>query len=152
MASTFVIDPSGNFGIPPSRLTQVIRLNDTASIEVYEDFGGSFRYSDTVYRDPNYSNYQLNIDSMNRNRYQRVDYINFKHSPDSLKPRIPGYQQPVKINAEEPQKNLEMNPSVPENTPKKKKKSYLLFLFGITGGGMLLFGALNRLFIPQTTV
>lgn len=152
MASTFVIDPSGNFGIPPPRLVQVIRLNDTTSIKVYDDrHGGSFSY-DTVYNHPYYSNYLLNVDSMNRNTYFKVDYINFKHSPDTLKQKLPAHN-PAGISDGKIPANLEIQQPIPENNPpKKKKKSYLLFLFGITGGGLLLFRALNRLFTPQTTV
>ncbi|WP_343747689.1 hypothetical protein [Fluviicola sp.] len=140
-SATFVIDPSGNFGEPPPRLVQVIRLNDTASITVYDYYGLRYDF-DTVYRDPYYSNYQLNIDSMNSNPYFKVEYINFKHSPDSLKPKIP-----VKVHIGEPavkdQKVIQEQPAQ-ENTSKKKKKSYLLFLFGITGGGMLLTKLFSR--------
>lgn len=149
-ASTFVIDPSGNFGEPPPRLKQVVRLNDTASLEIYGDFGG-FHYYDTVYRNPQYSNYNLNIDSINKAHYHfKVEYLNFKNSPDSLKQQLPGYTPPIEVG------NGKIIPQdtpieqIQENPPKKKKKSYLLFLFGITGGGMLLFRALNRFFTPQT--
>lgn len=146
-ASTFVIDPSSNFGEPPPRLSQVIRLNDTASILVYYDYGSGYIY-DTTYRHPYFSNYELNIDSANSNRYFQVDYINFKHSPDSLKPKIP--TQPVKIHVKEnTSENQKIVQPVKENASKKKKKSYLLFLFGITGGGMLLFRIMNRFFTPQ---
>ncbi|MNU63822.1 hypothetical protein D3C71_530800 [compost metagenome] len=149
-ASTFVIDPSGNFGEPAPRLKQVVRLNDTTSLEIYSDFGG-FSYYDTVYRNPQYANYELNIDSLNKgNAYFRVDYINFKNSPDSLKQQLPGYAQPTRLYKDETiPETIQIEP-VQENPPKKKKKSYLLFLFGITGGGMLLFRILNRLFTPQT--
>lgn len=149
-ASTFVIDPSGNFGDPPPRLKQVVRLNDTTSLEIYSDFGG-FSYYDTVYRNPVYANYNLNIDSINNEaHYFKIEYINFKNSPDTLKQLLPGYTPLMKADDGEviPQ-NIQIEP-VKENPPKKKKKSYLLFLFGITGGGMLLFRALNRLFTPQT--
>lgn len=148
-ASTFVIDPSGNFGEPPPRLKQVVRLNDTTSIEIYDDFG--YYYYDTVYRNPQYSNYNLNLDSMNRKtNYFKVEYINFKHSPDSLKQQLPGRVLQTIENEESSPENIQINQPVQENSPKKKKKSYLLFLFGITGGGMLLFRVLNRLFTPQT--
>lgn len=150
-ASTFVIDPSGNFGDPPPRLKQVVRLNDTTSLEIYADFSG-FSYYDTVYRNPTYSNYNLNIDSINKdNPYYKIDYINFKNSPDSLKqmlPSFPGFT-PAEDNGKIIPDNIQIEP-VKENPPKKKKKSYLLFLLGITGGGMLLFRVLNRLFTPQT--
>ncbi len=148
IASTFVIDPSGNFGNPPPRLKQVVRLNDTVSIEIYDDFG--YYYYDTVYRNPQYSNYNLNLDSINRQtRYFKVDYINFKNSPDSIKQNLPGRALQSIENQESSPQNIQIEP-VKENPPKKKKKSYLLFLFGITGGGMLLFWGLNRLFTPQT--
>lgn len=146
-ASDFFTDPSSNFGIPVKRLVQVIRLNDSTSIQVYDDRTGYFHY-DTVYRHPVYSNYNLNIDSVKKRPYSNteIEYINFKHSPKSAKPIAPGYN-PKKLD----QKHLDQTKtdSQQEVTPKKKKKSYLLFLFGITGGGMLLFGAVNRLFTPQ---
>lgn len=147
-ASTFFIDPSGNFGNPPPRLKQVVRINDTTSIEIYDDFG--YYYYDTVYRNPQYSNYNLNLDSMNKKtNYFKVEYINFKHSPDSLKQKLPGRKLQSVENQESSPEDIQIKPTN-ENPPKKKKKSYLLFLFGITGCGMLLFRILNRLFTPQT--
>jgi hypothetical protein len=144
----FFIDPSSNFGDPYPILVQVIRLNDTVSVEVSESFNGFYFY-DTIYKSPIYSKYDLNIDSMNQNHYwQKVEYIHFKNSPDSLKAKKPINQIQLFENSEKVPEIAPTNQPVQENNPKKKKKSYLLFLFGITGGGMLLMKLFRK---PQIT-
>lgn len=130
-ATDFLIDPSGNFGEPGPQLIQIVRLNDSTYVNVYSEFSG-FIYHDTV-RDK--INYNLNIDSIHQpSYYNRVEYINFKNSPKNLKPKTPGYQ----IQEIKSQEIIQNETPVDQDVPKKKKKSYLLFLFGITGGGMLL--------------
>lgn len=50
-------------------------------------------------------------------------------------------EQEEQIRKQQLESQEQLNTPVPE---KKKKKSYLLFLFGITGGGMLLIKLLGR--------
>ncbi len=146
-ASDFFIDPSTNFGIPSPRLVQVIRLNDSTSIEVYDNYQGYYEY-DTVYKNPTYANYDLDLDSITKSPFHRnVEYINFKKSPKSLKPKSPGFDT-EKLNELAPKTSIEQKQ---EPVPRKKKKSYLLFLFGITGGGLLAIRILSRIFTPQVT-
>lgn len=146
-SSDFFIDPSINFGIPSPQLVQVIRLNDSTSIEVYENYRGYYQY-DTVYKNPAYANYNLDLDSIAQNPYHsKVEYLNFKKSPKSVKPLPPGNKN-SQINKVKP--DLQIEPA-PEPPPKKKKRSALFFIFLITGGGLLLFHFINRLFTPQTS-
>jgi hypothetical protein len=147
-SADFFIDPSTNFGIPSPQLVQVIRLNDSTSIEVYDNYHGYYEY-DTVYNNLFYSNYNLDLDSIAKSPYHyKVEYLNFKKSPKSLKQKPPGnrIQQIEKIQADQLQ-------AVPqqEASPKKKKRSALLFIFLITGGGLLLFRFVNRLFKSQVS-
>lgn len=145
-AADFFIDPNTNFGIPSPRLVQVIRLNDSTSIEVYDNYHGYYQY-DTVYRNLAYANYDLDIDSITKSAYHRnVEYLNFKKSPKHLKPIPPGKKNP-QIN-EIQSDPLLMEPQ-PETTPKKKKRSALLFIFLVTGGGLLLFRFISSLFTPR---
>lgn len=130
-AIDFLIDPSGNFGEPGPQLIQIVRLNDSTYVNVYSEFSG-FIYHDTVRHKINYN---LNIDSINQpGYYNHIEYINFKNSPKNLKPKAPGYQ----IQETKSQEIIQDETPLDQTVPKKKKKSYLLFLFGITGGGMLL--------------
>lgn len=147
-ASDFFIDPSSNFGIPSPRLIQVIRLNDSTSIEVYDNYQGYYEY-DTVYKNTTYANYNLDLDSITKSPYHRnVEYINFKKSPKSLKQKPPGDRN-LQYNEIQPD-HLQIDQKQ-ENTPRKKKKSYLLFLFGITGGGLLAIRILSRIFTSRVT-
>ncbi|WP_430406929.1 hypothetical protein [Fluviicola sp.] len=147
-AADFFIDPNTNFGIPPPRLVQVIRLNDSSSIEVYDNYHGYYQY-DTVYRNLAYANYDLDIDSITKSAYHRnVEYLNFKKSPKHVKPIPPGRKNPQMNEIQSDQ--LQIEPA-PEPVPKKKKRSALLFIFLITGGGLLLFRFSSRLFTPQTS-
>ncbi|MNY31410.1 hypothetical protein D3C86_1655730 [compost metagenome] len=84
--------------------------------------------------------YDLNIDSIKETQNNRVEYVNFKHSPKSAKAKNPGNSMQFEETPIEQQ---------PEAPAKKKKKSYLLFLFGITGGGLLMFRFFSRMFTPQ---
>lgn len=142
-ASGFSIDAFGNFGIPSRRMVQVVYLNDSTTLNIYTRYGNEFE-ADTVHSP---IRYDLNIDSVKKNqpRLQNVEYVNFKHSPKSVKQKQPGFDT-EKRNELAPQQLFEPQP---EAAPKKKKRSYLLFLFGITGGGLIITGMLNRVFKPR---
>jgi hypothetical protein len=133
-AADFFIDPSGNFGDPGPQLIQVVRINDSTYVHVMSEFSG-FIYHDTM-------RYNSQIGKTSDSLYERekdyIQLINFKNSPDSLKVKMPT----LRYN------ELEVEPQQ-EVAPKKKKKSYLLFLFGITGGGMLLMRLFNRILTPH---
>lgn len=139
----FFIDPSGNFGDPGPQLIQVVRLNDSTYVNVYSEFSG-FIYHDTV---RSRINYNLNIDSLKQSGYNRIEYINFKNSSKTLKPKTPNYQ----IQKIESQEVIQNETPINKPTQKKKKKSYLLFLFGIMGGGLLFFRLFNRIFTLRVT-
>lgn len=146
VASDFFIDPNTNFGIPSPRLVQVIRLNDSTSIEVYDNYHGYYQY-DTVYKNSAYANYDLDIDSITKSAYHRnVEYLNFKKSPKHIKPIPPGRKNPQMNEIQSDQ--LQIEPAS-EPIPKKKKRSALLFIFLVTGGGLLLFRFISRLFTPR---
>jgi len=142
----FFIDPSTNFGIASPQLVQVIRINDSTSIEVYDTYRGYYEY-DTVYKNPTYANYNLDLDSIAQSPYHRkVEYLNFKKSSKSLKPKPPR-NQIHQIEKIQPDKLQEVPQQ--EATPRKKKRSALLFIFLITGGGLILFRFIGHLFTPQ---
>jgi hypothetical protein len=74
----------------------------------------------------------------NQNRYSPFVF-EFKYKDSIQKKEL--QELDLKVEQAKQQLKLEQIQSQPEATPiqsKKKKKSYLLFLFGITGGGMLL--------------
>jgi hypothetical protein len=143
-SSDFFIDPNTNFGEPGPQLIQVVRLNDSTYVNVYSEFSG-FIYHDTV---RNKIDYNLNIDSLKQpGYYNRIEYINFKNSPKDIKPKTPGYR----IQEMKSQEIIPDEAPIDQPAPKKKKKSFLLFLFGITGGGLLLFRFVSRVFAPRVT-
>jgi hypothetical protein len=146
-ASDFFTDPSTNFGKPSPRLVQVIRLNDSTSVEVIDHYNGHYQY-DTIYNNPNYANYNLNIDSIQQKaRYRNVEYINFKKSPKSINQKSPEIDT-QKMNEITPQKS-QIDPKQEIPPKKKKKKNALLFIFLMTGGGLLLFRLFNRILTPR---
>jgi hypothetical protein len=130
----FFIDPAGNFGEPGPQLIQVVRLNDSTYVHVMSEFSG-FIYHDTIRYNSQTEKYP---DSLYEREKDYIELINFKNSPDSLKVKTPTQRH----------QELQIEPQQ-EATPKKKKKSYLLFLFGITGGGMLLMRLFSRILTPQ---
>ncbi|WP_343632507.1 hypothetical protein [Fluviicola sp.] len=147
-ASGFSIEAFGNFGIPGRKMVQIVYVNDSTTLNVYTRFGNDFE-ADTIHSPISYN---LNIDSIKKSvpHLQNVEYVNFKHSSKSVKSKMP--EKDFKL---ENSKRIEANPIEQPNplvTPvpsKKKKKSYLLFLFGITGGGLLVIGAVSRIFKPR---
>lgn len=136
-AADFFTDPSTNFGEPGPQLIQIVRVNDSTCIYVYSEFSG-FIYHDTVRER---IHYELNIDSIKETQNNRVEYVNFKHSPKSAKAKNPGNR----IQLEEPPVELQ-----PETPAKKKKRNALPFIFFITAGGLLAFRVFNRMLTPQT--
>lgn len=148
-AADFFHDPNTNFGEPGPQLIQIVRLNDSTYIEVYNSFSG-MTYHDTIRKNRKISTYHEDIDSIYQQEYfKHIEYINLKNAADTGRVKAPSLQLQQMI------KNTELSPQesdykpVQEPNPKKKKRSYLLFLFGITGGGLLMFRILNRVFSPQ---
>lgn len=150
-AGNFSAEAFGNFGIPSRKMLQIIYLNDSTTLNVYTRFGDDFE-ADTIHSPINYN---MDIDSIKKVKpyLQNVEYVNFKYSPKSAKSKIevkgPGLESSESIDSnpmEQP------NPLVTPATPKKKKKSYLLFLFGITGGGMLLIRLFSRSKIAKPSI
>lgn len=148
-AMDFFIDPNSNFGDPGPRLIQIVRLNDSTYIEVYNSFSGMI-YHDTIRKNRKISTYHEDVDSIYQQEYYKhIEYINLKNTADTGRVKAPSLQLNQII------KNTEFSPQesdskpVQEPNPKKKKNSYLLFLFGITGGGLLMLRIINRVFSPQ---
>lgn len=138
-AVDFFIDPNTNFGEPGPQLIQLIRLNDSTYIQVYSEFSGMI-YHDTVRKNSKYNYYNGDVDSIYlQPHYRHIEYINLQNKADTGHVKTPSLQLHKMIEKTEltPQKPDDSKPRQ-EISPKKKKKSYLLFLFGITGGGMLL--------------
>mgnify|MGYP006182332927 CR=1 FL=1 len=134
----FFTDPSTNFGEPGPQLIQIVRLNDSTCVHVYSEFSSGFIYHDTVRER---TRYELNIDSVKETQNNRVEYVNFKHSPKSAKAKKPGnliqlQEQPAELQQETP--------------AKKKKRNALPFIFFVTAGGLLVFRFFNRMLTPQT--
>ncbi|TSJ48081.1 hypothetical protein [Fluviicola chungangensis] len=148
-AIDFFVDPNSNFGEPGPRLIQIVRLNDSTYIEVYSEFSGMI-YHDTIRKNRKISTYNEDIDSIYQQEYYKhIEYINLKHTADTGRVKAPSMQlqQLIKDTELSPQES-DYKP-VQEPNPKKKKKSYLLFLFGITGGGLLILRILKQAFSPQ---
>lgn len=96
----------------------------------------------------------------NKNRYSPVVFrMKYEDSISKAEqqrnnPQIPP-KQPEQLQNEQPaqQQNQPQQPIDQQPIPaKKKKKSYLLFLFGITGGGMLLTKLFSRKNISQPSI
>lgn len=148
-ATSFFTDPNSNFGEPGPQLIQIVRLNDSTYIEVYHSFSG-MTYHDTIRKNRKFSTYHEDVDSIYQQEYfKHIEYINLKNVADTGRVKAPSLQlkQMIKNTETSPQES-DYKP-VQEPNPKKKKKSYLLFLFGITGGGLWIFRILNRVFSPQ---
>ncbi len=145
----FFTDPSSNFGEPGPQLIQVVRLNDSTYIEVYSEFSGVI-YHDTIRKHRKIRTYHEDVDSIYQQEYYKnhVEYINLMNTADTGRVKTPSLQLQKMIEVKEVQKPNYNRPAQEPN-PKKKKRSYLLFLFGITGGGLLIVRALNRMFTPQ---
>lgn len=148
--AAFFIDPSSNFGairidmenerpLEPLKLNTTehfIPLNDSTMIVETKDFNQQVIKVDTL---PNKQRYS---DAIFRYKYQ--DSI---RKEEQLK-----HEQELRKQQEEQKKQIELQQQQLNETPKKKeKKSYLLFLFGITGGGMLLI-QLFRSSKPQKSI
>jgi hypothetical protein len=149
-ASDFSSEAFGNFGIPSRKMVQVVYLNDSTTLNVYTRFDIEFEV-DTIHSPISYN---LNIDSIKKvSPYlQEIEYVNFKHSPKSAKSKIPVNGSKLK-SSESIESNPLAQPNPVETHPlQKKKKSYLLFLFGITGGGMLLMKLFGRSKIVKPSI
>lgn len=154
MAVNFVIDPNSNFGEPGPQLVQIVRLNDSTYIQVFQEFSGMI-YHDTVRKNSPWGNYNPKVDSIYQQGYykQHIKYINLENNADTGHIQAPSLQLHKIIEKEViTPENQDIQPMPEENTPKKKKKSYILFLFGITGGGMLLIRLFSRSKIAKPSI
>lgn len=134
-AATFLIAANSNFGQiridVESQFKQPITyqnfkpLNDTVILHEISDLNQTVIKVDTL---PNKNRYSSLIFQM---KYQ--DSIQKTSTQKEI-------IQPEQKETQAQPVQTELN----QTPPKKKKKSYLLFLFGITGGGMLLMKLFGR--------
>ena len=154
VAASFFTDPNTNFGEPGPQLIQIVRLNDSTYIQVYSEFSGMI-YQDTVHKNRSFSSYNPQVDSIYQQAYYKdyIEYINLKNGADPKRVKEPSLQLQKMIEAPQttPEKQ-EIQPVSKDKASKKKKKSYLLFLFGITGGGMFLIRLFRRSASLQSSI
>lgn len=134
----FFIDPFTNFGAikidlqPEPLINQTFKpINDSLIVREVLDYEGQIIQRDTL---------------PNKNRYS-TGMFQYKYE-DSIKleERRKVYEEQLKYD-EEQKKQFELKQQQindPATSKKKEKKSYLLFLFGITGGGMLMMKLFGR--------
>ncbi len=140
-SANYFIDPSSNFG------------------QIRMDFDGPFQqpklYKAENFKPLNDSVIILEITDIEQKVVSRDTFPNKeKYSPlvfqarytDSIQRKEQEEIYKREMEQEELlKKQIESQQQLNEPTPvKKKKKSYLLFLFGITGGGFLLIKLVNR--------
>lgn len=138
---SYFIDPMNNFGDNPQLRKnwqksielsneKFTPLNDSMMLVEVIDFNARVIKSDTLPNTKRYSLVAFKItyqDSIIREARQKLYEEEIKRDQELIK------------QEEEQKKQLELQQKRLNETPKKKeKKSYLLFLFGITGGGMFL--------------
>ncbi len=134
-AATFLIAANSNFGQiridvespfkQPVNYQNFKPLNDTVILHEISDLNQTVIKVDTL---PNKNRYSSLIFQMKyQDSIKKANTQEETLQPEQKEPQV----QPV-------QTELNQTPA------KKKKKSYLLFLFGITGGGMLLMKLFGR--------
>ncbi|WP_300666475.1 hypothetical protein [Fluviicola sp.] len=135
-AASFLIAANSNFGrinidleqkLTQNPVTQqnFIPLNDTIMLHEISDLNQNVIQVDTL---------------PNKNRYSTMIF-QMKYQDSIQKTTI----QQETIQPEQQETPIQPVQTELNQTPvKKKKKSYLLFLFGITGGGMLLMKLFGR--------
>lgn len=132
---SYFVDPMSNFGaikidfdhpepeLNPYPVKHFRSVNDSTIILELMDFNQKIIETDTLSNKQRYSEMVF-----------RARYLDSIQKEEQLK----RYREELK-QEEKQQKQLELKQEQLNETPKKKeKKSYLLFLFGIAGGGMLL--------------
>lgn len=142
---TYFIDPLSNFGRiePMPEIQQPLRLyrnenftplNDSTIILEVRDLEEKVIQTDTL---PNKNRFSPTLFQL---RYQ--DSMRKKELEENYKLELEKAEQ---IRKQELESGEQLNGPAPA---KKKKKSYLLFLFGVTGGGMLLIRLFRQ---PKST-
>ena len=137
-ASTFAFADPGNFGLPPTRLVKVTKVNDTVVVLAHDNFAR--QWTDTIYNHPVFSDPNIPVDSMKKMYYDGVEFKGFEKKV--VEP-MPEDTLPVKPKAQpdkkEPQKTTTSHP--------KKRKNNLLLLWIIGGGtftGVILLSRRRR--------
>ena len=123
-AADFFIDPNSNFGEPGPQLVQIVRLNDSTYIQVFNEFSGMI-YHDTVRKNSPFGNYNSKVDSIYQQGYykQHIEYINLKNNADTTRIKTPSLQLNQMIEKEiVTPENQDVQPINEETAPKKKKK------------------------------
>lgn len=153
----YFIDPLSNFGDNPHlrkswqepvQLSNetFIPLNDSMMVVEVKDFNQKIIKTDTL---------------PNKKRYSALMFKTFYNDSIIREARMKLYEDEIKQQQEqikqeeEHKKQLELQQqqiNEPASSKKKEKKSYLLFLFGITGGGMLLLKIFGKSRISKTSI
>jgi len=132
-AATFFAEPSSNFGEPPSRVVSIEKLNDTTVIQHWDQW--HWRDQDTLYNHPILSDPNISVDSMKKIYNYGVEFKNFEKKPVSV---ISSDSLPTQVK-----KQVNEVP-VEKKAEKKKRKSGLLWLWGIGGGTFVILVVSRR--------
>jgi hypothetical protein len=134
---SYFIDPFTNFGAikidlqPEPLINQTFKpINDSVIVREVLDYEGQIIQRDTL------QNKQHRSPALFQVIYQ--DSIRKKATEENYKREL---EQEEQFKKQQLESQEQLNEPAPA---KKKKKSYLLFLFGITGGGMLLMKLFGR--------
>lgn len=155
-SASYFIDPSSNFGRredPPPYFEQpkilinqkFTSINDSTILLELVDPEEKVLRTDTLPNKKKYSTVLFQYyydDSIGKAERMRIYEEEMKREQELIKQK------------EDQKKQLELQQQqLNGQAPKKKeKKSYLLFLFGITGGGMLLLKVFSRSKVSKTSI
>lgn len=146
-SASYLITSSSNFGLRRTDFDKQIEQTNPVRSEHFKALNDSVIILETTDLNQNV----IKTDTLkNQNHYAPIifelkykDSIRKKEIEENYKREM---EQEEQLNKQQLESQQQINR---ETTPvKKKKKSYLLFLFGITGGGMLLMKLFGR---PKTT-
>lgn len=141
------IMPPGNFGEPPARMIQVVKLTDSTVLMKNEEWGGRGLSADTFYHHPLFSDPNITVDSLKKIFGEDVEFTNFepKKVEDEQNNALPYSPREYKIPpGEEHLPGL----GIPEKEKQKKKHKRrnkgVVWLFVIGGGTFLGFAYLSK--------
>lgn len=140
----------GNFGEPPARIIQVVKLSDSTVLMKNDQWGGFSE--DTIYHHPILSDPNITVDSLKKIFGQDVKFTNFepKKVEDEQNNALPVAPSEYKVpSGQEHLPGLEIPEKEKEKKKHKRRKSAVIWIWIIGGGTFLGFGWLSKRGKPQ---
>lgn len=142
-SASYLIASSSNFGAIRIDFDKQLEPSKPYRVENFKPLNDSVMIMEIIGQDQNI----IEIDTLSNKKRLSTNIFHYLYLDSIRKKEVEeNYKREIEQEEQLKKQQLESQQQINQETvpAKKKKKSYLLFLFGITGGGMLLMRLFTR--------